>query len=748
MAKRHSTPIGDNSFASTFLRGGQIFMHNARMYGQLLSRIFLICVVLTFGTAFMVALTFADPLEARLFGTRSLAWFYTQIGQLDRDMNVLDEQNNIQHMTVSEVLANRFIEMKADAFYQMMMGYFGIAALVGFGIFAVLVYWFVNHGRRLGSDTHLRGAKVVEGKELAVEIHASNHQLAKQYKIKKYRPYSLVGVPYPFRAETTHTLLVGTTGAGKTQAMLPLLEEIRARGDRAIVYDKMRSFVPAFFDPARGDVILNPLDDRCPEWSPFHDGRSLEDFRQMAAALLPDPGTSDPFWVDSARVVFAVTAHKLYRANCRTNKALLDMLLRVPLPQLSGFLNNTIAGSLIDTSNPKTSQSIRATLTTGLASLQAMERSDVDRDAFSIRQWVEDEESSSFLFMTSRSDKHETLRGLITVWMELAMNSIMAQDRDPDRTIWLFMDELPSLYKLPSLEKGLAEGRQFGAAYVLGIQTLSQLESIYRKEVAHTITGLARTKLILNLADPDTAETAAKYIGREEVQRAQRGVGFGAHQTRDGVNYTVQDKFDHLVLPEQLMRLPNLAGYLVPAGTFPTAQVTFPYRKLSEKTLGFAERTDDYDEPDGIFFEEDDDPTPAAPAPWATAPRPSDTVAPSAPGPVSTPTTPPPVTTATAAAIASDMVDAEDDEMSPTDADASAPGGEAETITDSGEGGIDQHHTPHSEADVPDLTDHDTAEYFEADVAAAGAQLDADDNQALFNFQSEVNTALDTDHDR
>ena len=48
----------------------------------------------------------------------------------------------------------------------------------------------------------------------------------------------------------------------------------------------------------------------------------------------------------------------------------------------------------------------------------------------------------------------------------------------------------------------------------------------------------------------------------------------------------------------------------------------------------------------------------------------------------------------------------------------------------------------------PDLTDHDTAEYFEADVAAAGAQLDADDNQALFNFQSEVNTALDTDHDR
>lgn len=737
MTKRHSTPIGDNSFSSTFLRGGQIFMHNARMYGQLLSRLFLICVVLTFGTAFMVALTFADPLEARMFGSRSLAWFYTQIGQPDRTMNIVDEQNNIQHMSVSEVLANRFIEMKANAFYEMMMGYFGIAGLVGFGIFAVLVYWFVNHGRRLGSDTHLRGAKVVDGKELAVEIHASNHQLAKQYKIKKYRPYSLVGVPYAFRAETTHTLLVGTTGAGKTQAMAPLLEEIRARGDRAIVYDKMRSFVPAFFDTGRGDVILNPLDDRCPEWSPFHDGRTLEDFRQMAMALMPDTGASDPFWTDSARIVFAVTAHKLYRSNRRTNKALLDMLLRVPLPQLASFLSNTIAGPLIDTSNPKTSQSIRATLTTGLASLQAMERNDVDRDAFSIRQWVEDEESSAFLFMTSRSDKHETLRGLITVWMELAMNSIMAQDRDPDRTIWIFLDELPSLYKLPSLEKGLAEGRQFGMAYVLGIQTLSQLESIYKKETAHTITGLARTKLILNLADPDTAETAAKYIGREEVQRAQRGVGFGAHQTRDGVNYTVQDKFDHLVLPEQLMRLPNLAGYLVPAGTFPTAQVTFPYRKIPEKTLGFAERTDDCEEPDGIFFDEDDDATPATPAPWAIAPRQSNIATPAAPGPYATPAAPGPFTTASAARIATDMVDTDSGEAD-----------EVETVSDGGEGGVELQQSPEVHEDVPDLTDHETAEYFDADVEAAGAELEADDNQAFFNFQSEVNTSLDTDHDR
>tara|TARA_R110000744_G_scaffold91550_3_gene177614 strand:+ start:42325 stop:44451 length:2127 start_codon:yes stop_codon:yes gene_type:complete len=708
MTARHSTPIGDNSFASTFLRGGQIFMHNARMYAQLFSRLFSVCVLLTFGIALMVSLTFAKPLEARLFGSRSVAWFYTWIEQSDREMSIIDENQEIVHMQVFEVLENRFIQIKSDAFLATAMRNFAIAGFIGFMILAFLMYWFISHGKRLGSDTHLRGAQVIDGKELAIEIYASNHAAARRFKIKKYRPYSLVGIPYAFRAETTHTLLVGTTGSGKTQAMAPLLSEIRARGDRAIIYDKMRAFVPAFFDKARGDVILNPLDDRCPEWSPFHDGRSLEDFRQMAAALMPDPGSSDPFWVESARVVFAVTAHKLYRANRRTNKDLLDLLLRAPLASLSTFLKNTIAGSLIDDTNPRTSQSIRATLTTSLASLQVMERTGIDRASFSIRQWIEDEDSCAFLFMTSRSDKHETLRGLITLWMELAMNSIMAQDRDPDRTIWLFLDELPSLFKLPSLEKGLAEGRQFGAAYVLGIQTLSQLESIYRKDVAHTITGLARTKLILNLADPDTAETAAKYIGREEVQRAQRGVGFGAHQTRDGVNYTVQDKFDHLVLPEQLMRLPNLAGYLVPAGTFPTARVAFNYTRLAERTLGFVERSDDYDELDGLYADEAESELAASRTPWAGAPS-AETA-----GQTNLPA---------AHGIAID------------DGQADAEGETAGLLSGGdGEGGLEAAHTAQPVSAEP--------------ASAACASVGPGAHPPFFNFQSEAHTDLDPDNGR
>jgi Type IV secretion-system coupling protein DNA-binding domain len=50
--------------------------------------------------------------------------------------------------------------------------------------------------------------------------------------------------------------------------MLQILRQIKHRGDSAIVYDPAREFVKRSYDPKNGDVILNPLDKRCPYWGP------------------------------------------------------------------------------------------------------------------------------------------------------------------------------------------------------------------------------------------------------------------------------------------------------------------------------------------------------------------------------------------------------------------------------------------------------------------------------------------------
>ena len=63
-------------------------------------------------------------------------------------------------------------------------------------------------------------------------------------------------------------MMMGDTGAGKSVLQRRVLTQIAERGETAIVYDPALEHTPQFFNPARGDLILNPLDVRCPYWSP------------------------------------------------------------------------------------------------------------------------------------------------------------------------------------------------------------------------------------------------------------------------------------------------------------------------------------------------------------------------------------------------------------------------------------------------------------------------------------------------
>jgi len=62
--------------------------------------------------------------------------------------------------------------------------------------------------------------------------------------------------------------LMGDTGTGKSSLIRQLLLQVQARGETAIIYDPALEYTPQFFDPDRGDAILNPLDRRTPFWTP------------------------------------------------------------------------------------------------------------------------------------------------------------------------------------------------------------------------------------------------------------------------------------------------------------------------------------------------------------------------------------------------------------------------------------------------------------------------------------------------
>src|SRR5690348_15249623 len=66
--------------------------------------------------------------------------------------------------------------------------------------------------------------------------------------------------------ETKHFKVIGTTGTGKSTAIRELLRGALARNDRAVIADPDGGYARAFYDPVRGDVILNPFDSRAHRW--------------------------------------------------------------------------------------------------------------------------------------------------------------------------------------------------------------------------------------------------------------------------------------------------------------------------------------------------------------------------------------------------------------------------------------------------------------------------------------------------
>jgi hypothetical protein len=112
------------------------------------------------------------------------------------------------------------------------------------------------------------------------------------------------------------------------------------------VFDLTGAFIEQFYDPQR-DIILNPLDARCPQWSLFDECRTEADFWTAADALVPHDGGGDAqFWVLGARALFVKFCVELVAQGMGSNAALARELMSADLSNVHEFVKDTMAGPL------------------------------------------------------------------------------------------------------------------------------------------------------------------------------------------------------------------------------------------------------------------------------------------------------------------------------------------------------------------------------------------------------------------
>ena len=268
-----------------------------------------------------------------------------------------------------------------------------------------------------------------------------------------------------------------------------------------------------------------------------------------------------------------------------TNAALAYRLMMADLEEVHELLRNTIAEPLTAPVAARMAESVRAVLNTNAQALLFIPEG---KEPFSICDWIRHQDKpGSILFITSSHNELVLNRALLSLWMNLAVHTLMRLPRTRSLRTWFFFDEVHALHRLPAIEDGLQTARGFGGAFVLGIHSFAKLAETYGKEGAQNLASLARTKLILAAADRDTAEHCSDYIGHREVRMMDEAYSYGYSNIRDAATITPRSEVQPLVIPDDIMRLPSLRGFLVFPEGFDAARIRLTYKDYPKVAEGY-----------------------------------------------------------------------------------------------------------------------------------------------------------------
>lgn len=384
----------------------------------------------------------------------------------------------------------------------------------------------------------------------------------------------------PREAEANHLLLAGTTGAGKTTALLEALWQIEQRGEVAVIYDPDGYFLSRFYRSGRGDVILNPLDARGGFWHPGDEVSDMAEALTVADSFFPTGAPqSQEYFHEGAKKVLA---HLL------TFKPTPEELTRwMAHPE---EIDRRLAGSpramILGEGAPQQRSGILGSLSNGADSfgllITAREAEREGKPRWSSRQWAE--HPKGWVFLTSRTELRKALRPLSSLWFDLIVLRLLSRDPGARTPVWCVLDELASLNYLPQLHTALTEARRYNLRLMIGFQDKGQVETRYGHD-AGTILGMPKSKMYLRAGEAQAARWVSDNLGEIEVERITESHTHGQRRTR---TETRQKAVEKLVLSSEILALPDRHGYLQHEGHI--LPLSFPYREIKPTVEPFVRR--------------------------------------------------------------------------------------------------------------------------------------------------------------
>jgi len=585
-----------------YTRGGQIFIHKVRMFRQVIG----VSSFWSFVIAALLVIFLTMPqykainmFAAKTYMRASFVDFIWDITpKISEDSKKREPRIDIYDLSIDK--ASRSVKVatilntpKYKHAYMMLKHYIVSTSLLAAGgtVLLVLLVFMIwsKFGKTARATQHISGSTIKTASE--VKKYLKKHNLIGKFRIGD--------MPLIKDTETRHFLITGSTGSGKTNLINTLLPQVRTVKHPAIIVDQTGEMIERYYDPNRGDIIFNPLDARSHSWDFWQDATSnvaigevdprLEKFAKVLFSFdrRSTGGGNDQFWQNSSEILFTSCVESLIKKDCRTITALKKILTKVNRQDLASLLQGTRAARYFSKNNTTTAESILSVMTTSVRPICLLQDS---KKQFALKQYFQNVEkgSNSWLFLASSPSQREVTLPLLACILELAVSYLIESGINEQRRMWFVIDELASLGRLNSLSTLLAESRKYGGCVMAATQSLNQLFDQYGHYAGSTLFDQFATKFMFRSTDPSTARLITDIFGNVEYASQQKNTSYGAHEHRDGVSYTEQEKRKSLITTNDIASLKDLECFVgLPDPQVRLTKLSLAPAQLERKNKGY-----------------------------------------------------------------------------------------------------------------------------------------------------------------
>lgn len=570
--------VGEQTMSDTrehSYQGYEVQKHRAIMTGKMYCQLSIGCLVMQL----VVLLLFIQVMVPLLH--RELAWYWP--------VATLEQRVGVNRVFLLHATTNRLQHWRHDVGGTVTMSGQDLARLSYRAVFCApqahldrallcsFLAWFLwpvglrffnKTAVTIKNDEHIRGARLITEKEVAAQNDGTGI-------------LSLGRIIIAEALSKRHLLIAGQTGSGKSTVLFQHLDRIQQAERRAVVNDFKGELVERFYRPDR-DLILNPLDSRGLGWTLFNELETRADLLAIAGSLIPPAKGEDRFWSAAAQDVFRGIMAYCYQYQKRTNSELWKAFTSgtKDVAQMCALTGSGRAGySYIQDAGSRQAEGVIAVLMSYVSWLEF-----VLDGPFSLREWAISS-SGTTIFITDNEQASNIMRPYLSLFADLAGKRLLTLPEcpEPDKNIYLILDEMGNMQRLPTVKRLLTAGRSKGVVVEIGIPDLASIESVYGREDAHTIINSCGSKFIMNLGDPDAAKFFSELCSEEEYYQSSTSYALSQDDHKGGEHHGRMIRTRKVVMPAEMMRLCVGQGYFMLPGGNP-ALVTIPWTRSNQRS--------------------------------------------------------------------------------------------------------------------------------------------------------------------